>query len=253
MSEAKRAVEKAIKQMYVEYQRPFTIDELARNVNYSKYHFNRVFKKGTGITPAEYLSLVRIEKSKELLQRETWSIAQISSLVGYTSVSTYSRIFKKYAGVSPKKFRILYSEKLPPSESLMSEDHDSEHPFDSLRGTIHCPHFFNGIILIGLFKEEAPKGNPVACTIVRKPGDFIINDVPAGKYFAFAVGLQLKANIYNPDNSLRGKGEFPINSSDQKCRITLRPKLPTDPPISISLLYLLKNFIWKFHKGGNPG
>lgn len=78
---------------------------IAREANFSKYHFCRIFCKYTGMTPFRFASVMRIEKSKELLAREDLSVSQIASQVGFNDLGTFLRQFKKIAGTTPTKYR----------------------------------------------------------------------------------------------------------------------------------------------------
>ncbi|MBC8060043.1 MAG: helix-turn-helix transcriptional regulator, partial [Clostridiaceae bacterium] len=53
----------------------------------------------------EYVNLVRVNKAKELLMDSKFSIKDVSDKVGFINYNTFSRVFKKYAGVSAKQYR----------------------------------------------------------------------------------------------------------------------------------------------------
>ncbi|MGG6311780.1 helix-turn-helix domain-containing protein [Paenibacillus macerans] len=69
-----------------------------------------MFQRRTGLSISQYISLVRIEKSKELLMDSGYSVCEVSARVRYASVSTFSRTFKQYVGVQPNLFRKMYRE-----------------------------------------------------------------------------------------------------------------------------------------------
>jgi AraC-like DNA-binding protein len=62
------------------------------------------FRKAFGMTPFEYLSLVRIERAKELGIQTNLSISEISQIVGYSDVHTFGRMFKNKTGISLSQF-----------------------------------------------------------------------------------------------------------------------------------------------------
>jgi AraC family transcriptional regulator len=78
--------------------------DLAAIVQISPYHFLRLFKHRTGITPHQYILQQRIEKSKYLLQYSKLSIAEISVRVGFCDQSHLTRCFKRFLGMTPKQF-----------------------------------------------------------------------------------------------------------------------------------------------------
>lgn len=78
----------------------FTLDTLASNVNLSKYHFLRLFKKEFGLTPHAFIINQRLNKANRLIQKGV-SISQASIEVGFNDQSHYSRNFKKFFGYTP--------------------------------------------------------------------------------------------------------------------------------------------------------
>ena len=85
-----------------------TLDTLAREVYLSKSYLSSIFKEETGISLTDYITNVRIEKSKKLLTREGIAISEIAMLCGFKDQSYFSKVFKKETGISPKKFRKNY-------------------------------------------------------------------------------------------------------------------------------------------------
>lgn len=82
------------------------LEEIAATAYMSTFHFIRVFKLVYGLTPREYLKGLRIDKAKELL-KEGISVTQTCFEVGYESLPTFSRAFKKGTGHSPKAYQKL--------------------------------------------------------------------------------------------------------------------------------------------------
>ncbi|WP_127498763.1 response regulator [Paenibacillus glycanilyticus] len=69
-------------------------------------YFSKRFKQIVGISYNDYVTRVRIERSKELLKTTTLKIARISQLVGYEDQGYFCSVFKKVTGVSPSAYRI---------------------------------------------------------------------------------------------------------------------------------------------------
>lgn len=89
----------------INYMNPsISVDQIAKSLNLNHSYLARLFKKGSKCSIQEYLIRTRIARAIELLETEQ-SIQQISSAVGYTDASTFSKIFKKYVGVSPQKYQ----------------------------------------------------------------------------------------------------------------------------------------------------
>lgn len=97
----------ALAQEYIRknYRRDLTLDEVSREVHVSPYYFSKLFKDEVGENFVEYLTKLRITQAKRMLLDPSNSIKQVCLSVGYGDPSYFSRIFKKYEGVTPTEFR----------------------------------------------------------------------------------------------------------------------------------------------------
>ena len=80
------------------------LDEIARDVFVSKFHFIRQFGRFYGRTPHRYLTERRMEAAKLLLD-EGMPVGAVCYRVGFRSVTSFSTLFKRYCGYSPAKKR----------------------------------------------------------------------------------------------------------------------------------------------------
>lgn len=78
---------------------------VARAVNVSTFHFCKMFKRATGLTFTEHLSLVRIAKAKKLLANPQLRISEVAFEVGFSSLTHFNRMFRRIVGQSPTAFR----------------------------------------------------------------------------------------------------------------------------------------------------
>lgn len=85
----------------INYQDKISISDLSKKLAYSESMLNRKFKKEVHITFNEYLNRYRINKAIELLKNSDYNITEISYMCGYSSAKYFSRVFKKYLGISP--------------------------------------------------------------------------------------------------------------------------------------------------------
>jgi AraC-like DNA-binding protein len=92
---------------YVEehFDEPITLTEAAKVVNTSVRYFCKVFKNYTGITFVDYLTRLRVEKSKDLLMNPNRRISEAAFEVGFESLTQFNRSFKKHTGMTPTEFR----------------------------------------------------------------------------------------------------------------------------------------------------
>ncbi len=87
------------------YQRDISLDEISGVLNINPYYFCRLFKNATGSSFCEYLNFVRISKSEKLFKIKGKSITEISLDVGFSSVTYFNRIFRKFKGCTPTVYR----------------------------------------------------------------------------------------------------------------------------------------------------
>ena len=95
----------AVRYLQNYYNENTDVGYLADICNLSRSHFLRVFKETVGTTPHQYLLSTRIEQAKRLLSDSTFSVSDISSMVGFEDSFYFSRIFKKITGVTPREYR----------------------------------------------------------------------------------------------------------------------------------------------------
>ncbi len=86
------------------YDTNFSLDLLSHLRFTSKYHLLRLFKRYYGLTPKQYLTIKRLEKSKEYL-RQGMSVAEACYSVGYDTPSSFSTLFKNKIGLSPIQYK----------------------------------------------------------------------------------------------------------------------------------------------------
>ncbi|MCX7594087.1 MAG: AraC family transcriptional regulator [Fischerella sp.] len=81
------------------------LGSMAREVGMSRYHFARLFKQSTGLSPYQYVIHCRIERAKMLLLQTKLKISEVASMVGFADQSQFTRHFKRLLGVTPKEIR----------------------------------------------------------------------------------------------------------------------------------------------------
>lgn len=87
------------------YAEPITIELLANAFFVSASHLQHTFKEQTGYSIMDYINKTRIENSKKLLSETQLHISVIAEKVGIFDYNYFSRVFKKYVGVSPTEYR----------------------------------------------------------------------------------------------------------------------------------------------------
>jgi len=91
--------------LHASYQDVLTIDQIASVAGLSPYHFIRKFKDLFGSTPHQYLQALRIQQAQHLLRTSDDSITTICYAIGFQSLGSFSSLFHKSTGLSPRQFR----------------------------------------------------------------------------------------------------------------------------------------------------
>jgi AraC family transcriptional regulator len=81
--------------------RDLRLAELSGLVHMSPYHFARLFKRSTGVSPHRFLVQRRIEQARALLAAQTLPIAEIARSVGFRTPSHFATIFRRISGITP--------------------------------------------------------------------------------------------------------------------------------------------------------
>ena len=81
-----------------------TLNEIAEICGVSEGYFRKLFREYSGENPIDFRQKKRIEKAKQLLALDTYSIGEIAEELHFSDIYHFSKIFKKISGVSPKKY-----------------------------------------------------------------------------------------------------------------------------------------------------
>lgn len=81
------------------------LEQVAAAVGYSKYHFCRLFKEESGLTPYEYLTRLRLNEALEELDDETMEVSEIAIRLGFSSHSHFTSTFRQRTGMTPSVYR----------------------------------------------------------------------------------------------------------------------------------------------------
>lgn len=84
---------------------PMPIDAVAKEVCMSPGHFRARFRRETGSTPYEFLTRCRIDKAKDMLVKDRWSVTNIAFRLGYSSSQNFASSFKRQTGMTPTEFQ----------------------------------------------------------------------------------------------------------------------------------------------------
>ena len=250
-SRYRRDVERVILAMRQRLNEPMSLQTMAEIARLSPYYFNRVFRLVTGCTPCRFLSMLRMEAAKRLLITTQSSVSDVCFGVGYNSMGTFTREFRRLVGLPPTSLRHLVRETHVSSLELPHEYEDHSYhgstPGGGLDGHIFAPKDPIGMILVGLFKTPSPQGRPVSCTILTAPGSYRITGVRDGSYYLFAAAFPRSEDplaYLLPDQSKMyvGASHYEVligEDTVNNANVTLRPLELIDPPIVVAVPLLI--------------
>ena len=98
-------IEKGVSYMDENFERNFSIKEVADLCNVSEVYFRSLFKEYSGYSPTEYRIRKRIEKAKNYLAYSRLNINEIAMALGYTDTSYFIKQFRSRVGISPNEYR----------------------------------------------------------------------------------------------------------------------------------------------------
>jgi len=228
------AVARVIHAMRENLGEQITMDDMARTAMFSKFHFSRIFLRVTGISPGRFLSALRLQEAKRLLLTTSIAVADISHLVGYNSIGTFSSRFRASIGVSPTTYRQRDGFVAP----LAAPKPDGVARPGVVRGnTWSTPACRPGQVVIGLFPGRIAQDVPVRHVTRFGIGPFEIDDVPAGSWHMLAHSVTDERELTDGASASQSYvatfGPVEISSTGGAGRefdMWLRPRLIFDPP-----------------------
>lgn len=98
-------VEQAVKYIQGNFRKNVRIQDIAMDIGIDRSYLSGIFKEVMKMSPQEYLLHYRVEQAEILLKETDRKVSDIAELVGYADAMTFSKMFKKYKGMSPQQYR----------------------------------------------------------------------------------------------------------------------------------------------------
>ena len=95
-----------------------SLPKLAERVGMTERTFSRLFHKETGVTPAAFVELTRVDRAKALLETSDWPLARVAERSGFGSLDALHRAFQKRVGATPGDYRDRFG-RLPTDNRLL--------------------------------------------------------------------------------------------------------------------------------------
>jgi AraC-like DNA-binding protein len=231
------AIERAIARIWEGYSEPLSLSDIATSAILSRFHFSRVFRDATGVSPVRYLFAVRIYQAKRLLASTSLSVTEISLAVGYNSLGSFTNRFTDSVGASPSRFRRMCRDGIWPLTDApgLTAGRDG-----TISGAVSLPAEYQAArVYVGAFPTPIVQCRPVSATIARTDqgasAHYSLTGIPPGEWFVRAVTA---ADSTDPEpwtsRCLLVGGQGPLLVAD--CPVTaadivLHPRRRADLPI----------------------
>lgn len=251
----RRAVTRVIAHLTANLGEDHTLNDMADVAMLSPFHFNRIFREVTGVSPVRYLYALRIAEAKRLILTTRLKVIDICYAVGYNSLGSFNNRFVSLVGYSPRRIRSLAA-RVDPAELRRLIDARAG-PAALLRrdpcsiwGKIEGPEEFSGVSMMALFPGPSSNAFPIAC-VLSEQGCYALPPVPqAGNFYVMAVGFtwhdQMVDFLLQPDCLRTRMLPICISPSGLSSPIDfhLEPTQPVDAPIPPSLAFqLVEQFV----------
>ncbi len=263
MTDRYAEIDGVIAYIHEQIYEPLPLSRLASYAGYSPYHFTRIFKERTGLSPLYYVSSLRLQKAKDLLLQTNLSVRDIGLEIGQQSLGTFTTRFTERVGVTPTHFRNSALEADNLFHSLKDLDdwpmfHRTADTHFRVEGTVDSAIPFEGVILIGLFAKPIPEGRPLYGTLLSSLGNFCFTGVKPGTYYLMATSVSWGMQAMDfllPHTTLRARVKEPIivgpYAPVPHQQVVLQLPRPDDPPILVSIPLLMQSFLGKVYQNSN--
>lgn len=106
--EQRQLIEGALRFMHEHSHDLIHVKDVAQTHGLSPQYFRRLFKQYVGVSPKQYLTTLKIQRSKCLLLHQEHSVTEVAMGLGFGSTQQFSKVFRKITGLSPSLWRKAY-------------------------------------------------------------------------------------------------------------------------------------------------
>lgn len=103
VTKASETIKRAVYYINEHFNEKIRIDDICENINISKYHFIREFRKETKRSPVDYINYIRCERAKEMISEGMFP-GDACGRCGFDDQSYFAKVFKKYIGMLPSEY-----------------------------------------------------------------------------------------------------------------------------------------------------
>lgn len=252
------SVERAVRRMRDHLGEAQCLTDHAEAGLFSPFHFHRVFRSVTSVTPGRFLAALRMAEAQRLMIRGTPRVTDVCTAVGYSSLGTFTTQFTRLVGMSPSRFKLLVDEHgdrpigdVVDASGLTRRtplpDGAAPPPYGEIPGEVTGAPRTPGVLFTGLYPHGVPQDHPVGCTVTTGPGPGPLRLRPPddAAYHVLAVWFDRNTRVADAlddptgEHRLIGTAHAPRPGTPAPFRLHLRAPLISDPPIVVALPLLL--------------
>lgn len=250
-------IERVVTFMYEHYGEPISLADMADVARLSQFHFSRTFLTATGVSPGRFLSAIRLHMAKGMLLTTSQTVTDISYMVGYNSLGTFTTRFTRSVGSTPVQYRrasgavsgipcISRTAKSGPEPSFDWADGCGvmwfPHPAaGSIGGRVSIPQGTRiPRVYLGIFDGAIAQGPMMVGAVLEDSPAFRLPCVPEGEWHVMAVGRVVPQTRPLVDNGpvvmVASHGPVKVITGESlDVRLRMHSPLPTDPPVLLAL------------------
>lgn len=230
----------------VRYKEVITLEDMAKTAYLSPFHFSRVFRQATGVSPGRFLAAVRIQEAQRLLRTTSLKVVDVSYEVGYGSIGTFTTRFTRSVGMSPTTFRDRGRKGVGEVHEIAGRTPGlvAGRTWGGVRGSVAMPEAPVGHqLFVGAFAGPITEGVPATCLRFDKAEavDFELTPLPAGTWYIHAITVPATPSTpadpvaRRPLVGISAPVRVEAGGVAEGVLLQMRALRPVDPPILLAL------------------
>lgn len=243
------SVERAIRRMRDHLGETQCLTDHAEAGLFSPFHFHRVFRGVTAVTPARFLAALRMAEAQRMMIRGSPRVTDVCTAVGYASLGTFTTQFTRLVGMSPSRFKALVDRhggrgigEVVDASGLGGPTGPGPGRAAEITGRATGTAPADAVLFTGLFPHGVPQDLPVACAVTSATATVRLRPPADADHHVLAVCFDRATRVADalddPAGARRSVATTPAPTHGS-FRLRLRAPAPIDPPIVLALPLLL--------------
>lgn len=227
--------------MWERYPESLTMQDIAASASLSMHYFSRLFRTVTGTSPGRFLAAIRLYEAKRLLRETTLSVTEISLLVGYNSLGTFTSRFTHSIGVTAVQYRRMGRSGTGSGITARPAPDDTGGMPAAVHGRVVMPQTRIPLrVFIGAFPSPVMAGQPASWDVLESAGGYRLPAATASGCLTDECCFVLAAAVpAHPHGERADRADWPLLVGTQPVRVvpgrSVRADLALAPPGPLNL------------------